>query len=73
MISQSDATEEIARYCRHFGRGPGAINPATLEFVFGPSVWLRGLIKPPPDTASPTSIGHNRNSELPRPLAMTAT
>jgi DNA polymerase I len=34
-----------------FGSKSGRNQPSNTKFVFGPSVWLRGLIKPPPGYA----------------------
>jgi DNA polymerase I-like protein with 3'-5' exonuclease and polymerase domains len=34
-----------------FGQRPGRNNPGTTKWLFGPSVWLRGLIKPAPGQA----------------------
>ena len=34
-----------------FGSKSGRNQPSNTKFVFGPSVWLRGLIKPPPGHA----------------------
>ena len=34
-----------------FSARTGRNQPSTTQFVFGPSVWLRGLIKPPPGHA----------------------
>lgn len=31
-----------------FGASTGRNTPSNTEFIFGPSVWLRGLIQPPP-------------------------
>jgi hypothetical protein len=31
-----------------FGSKTGRNQPSNSHFIFGPSVWLRGLIKPPP-------------------------
>jgi DNA polymerase-1 len=31
-----------------FGARTGRTTPSNTKFIFGPSVWLRGLIKPPP-------------------------
>ena len=42
--------------------------PAPDEFIFGPSCWLRGLIKPRPVSASPTSIGRRRRWDRRRPV-----
>ena len=44
----SAGTGAIARCCRRSARAPGAISRSNTKFIFGPSVWLRGLIKPPP-------------------------
>ena len=41
-------TEEIAQYCRPSARAPAAISRRNTKSIFGPAVWLRGLIKPPP-------------------------
>jgi hypothetical protein len=37
--------------------------PSNSKFIFGPSVWLRALIKPPRDGVWPISTGASRNSE----------
>ena len=37
-----------ARSCRRSARRTGRNQPSNSKFIFGPSVWLRGLIKPPP-------------------------
>jgi hypothetical protein len=34
-----------------FGASSGRNTPSNAKFIFGPSVWLRGLIKPGPDRA----------------------
>ena len=34
-----------------FGSRTGRNQPSNNRFIFGPSVWLRGLIKPPPERA----------------------
>ena len=34
-----------------FGSRTGRNQPSNTKFIFGPSVWLRGLIKPPPGHA----------------------
>jgi DNA polymerase-1 len=34
-----------------FGSKTGRNQPSNAKFIFGPSVWLRGLIKPPPGCA----------------------
>jgi DNA polymerase family A len=34
-----------------FGAATGRNTPSASKFIFGPSVWLRGLIKPPPGRA----------------------
>ena len=34
-----------------FGSKTGRNQPSNAKFIFGPSVWLRGLIKPPPGHA----------------------
>lgn len=34
-----------------FGQKTGRNNPSNTKFIFGPAVWLRGLIKPAPDRA----------------------
>jgi DNA polymerase I len=34
-----------------FGASSGRNTPSANKFIFGPSVWLRGLIKPGPDRA----------------------
>jgi hypothetical protein len=39
----------------------GRNQPSNTKFIFGPSVWLRFLIKPPAGYVSPTLIGANRN------------
>jgi hypothetical protein len=39
----------------------GRNQPSNTKFIFGPSVWLRGLIKPPPGYGIPTSIGSSRS------------
>ena len=52
----------IARYCRRSDRAPGAINLAILNLYFGPSVWLRGLIKPPPGYGIAYIDWRSRNS-----------
>jgi DNA polymerase I len=31
-----------------FRSGTGRNQPSNAKFIFGPSVWLRGLIQPPP-------------------------
>ena len=40
----------------------GRNQPSNTHFIFGPSVWLRGLMKPPPARASPISTGSNKSS-----------
>ena len=40
----------------------GRNQPSNTKFIFGPSVWLRGLIKPPPGLASLTSTGRSKSS-----------
>ena len=40
----------------------GRNQPSNTKFIFGPAVWLRGLIRPRPGTASPTSTGRSRSS-----------
>ncbi len=44
-------TDEIAQYCQRFRSRTGRNQPIKCKFIFGPSVWLRGLIKPPPGHA----------------------
>jgi DNA polymerase-1 len=44
----------------------GRNQPSNSKFIFGPSVWLRGLIKPSPGQAWPTLTGSSRSSALPR-------
>lgn len=34
-----------------FGASSGRNTPSNTKFIFGPSVWMRGLIKPEPNTA----------------------
>ena len=34
-----------------FGARTGRNTPSNTRFIFGPAVWLRGLIKPKPGTA----------------------
>ncbi len=34
--------------CRPSARAPGRNQPSNSKFIFGPSVWLRGLIRPRP-------------------------
>jgi DNA polymerase-1 len=34
-----------------FGARTGRNKPSSNQFIFGPSVWLRGLVRPQPDTA----------------------
>lgn len=34
-----------------FGASSGRNTPSNAQFIFGPSVWIRGLIKPPPGRA----------------------
>lgn len=43
----------------------GRNQPSNSKFIFGPSVWLRSLIKPPPNTRSFILIGSSRNSVSP--------
>ena len=44
----------------------GRNQPSNTRFIFGPSVWLRGLIQPPDRaTGWPMSIGASRNSASP--------
>lgn len=38
-------------YLAPFGARTGRNQPSTNKFIFGPAVWLRGLIKPPPGYA----------------------
>jgi hypothetical protein len=45
----------------------GRNQPSNSKFIFGPSVWLRSLIKPPRDMASLTSTGRSKNSASPPP------
>ena len=47
-ISPSAATGGIGACCRRSGRAPAGISRRNTRFIFGPSVWLRGLIQPPP-------------------------
>jgi DNA polymerase I len=44
-----DGTGAAGLYCRPSGRAPAANQPSNTKFIFGPSVWLRGLIQPPPE------------------------
>ena len=44
----------------------GRNQPSNTKFIFGPSVWLRGLIQPPPDWESPTLTGNSRSLALRR-------
>jgi DNA polymerase I len=46
----------------------GRNQPSNTKFIFGPSVWLRGLIKPPPGYGTLTSTGSSRSSALQRPV-----
>ena len=41
-------TAAIAQSCRPSVPAPAAISRQNTRFIFGPSVWLRSLIKPPP-------------------------
>ena len=47
----SVTTAGIERSSPRSVHAPGAINRAIPNIIFGPSVWLRGLIKPPPGHA----------------------
>ena len=49
-----------------FGSKTGRNQPSNSKYIFGPSVWLRGLIKPPPGHAVAISTGLRRKSESPR-------
>ena len=49
MISPSAPTAVTGRSCLRFVPRSGRNQPSNTRFIFGPSVWLRGLIKPPPD------------------------
>ena len=44
-----------------FGARSSRNTPSATKFIFGSSVWLRGLVKPPPIMGSRTSTGHSRN------------
>ena len=44
----------------------GRNQPSNSSFIFGPSVWLRGLIKPPPGYGLAYIDWANKNSALPR-------
>ncbi len=42
-----------------FGASSGRNTPSNNKFIFGPSVWLRGLIKPPEGKALVSSTGNS--------------
>ena len=46
-----DRTDGIVAYCRPFQARTGRNQPSSSRFIFGPSVWLRGLIRPQPGHA----------------------
>ena len=46
--------------------------PSSTKYIFGPSVWLRGLESRRPVTASAISIGSNRNLPLRAPCPATS-
>ena len=48
MIWQLAATGGTARCCPRFRSRTGRCQPSNTRYIFGPSVWLRNLIKPPP-------------------------
>ncbi len=60
------ATVATAACCRAFASRTGRNQPSNARFIFGPSVWLRGLIQPTRGRAVAYSIGRNRNSALRR-------
>ena len=47
-----------------FGASSGRNTPSNSKFIFGPSTWLRGLIKPEPGMAVAYVDWSNRNSGL---------
>jgi hypothetical protein len=55
-------TGAIGRCCHRSAHAPGRNTPSNTRFIFGPSVWLRGLIKPPAIGQSPTSTTRHKRS-----------
>ncbi len=47
IYARSPRTNKYRALLSPFGSDTGRNQPSTSKFIFGPSVWLRGLIKPP--------------------------
>ncbi len=56
---------------RRSATATGRNAPSNTKFIFGPAVWLRGLIKPGQDERSPTSTGPARRSPSRPPCRVT--